>query len=168
MANNLQQKMSTPVQGPVVRLCNPEVFIWDRMKVTPLRVWLKWSELRLWRIRPHGSEEGCCWLLLLQRLHERRQCPFLPPGWAHPALLALRRGHLLSPGAPLGAARPAPLETTAGQFHPEVQREPGRPAHSAAPVRGGKRGWDQGGRAETPLGLFWCFLLCGHRRLHNW
>lgn len=160
-------EISTPVQGLIVMLCNPKVFIWDRMEVTPLRGWLKWSALLLWRIRPHGSEEGCCWLLL-QSLHERRQCPFLPPGWAHPALLALRCGHLLSPGAPLWVACPSPLETTAGQFHPEIQGEPGRLANSTAPVRGGKRGWNQGGHTKTSLGLFWCFLLCGHCGLHNW
>ena len=116
----------------------------------------------------HGSEEGCWWLLLPQGAHERRQCPFLPAGRAHPALPVVRGGHLLSPGAPLRTARPPPLEAAAGQLHPEIQGQPGRPAHPAASVRGGERRWDQGGRLEASLGLLWSVLLRGHGGLHYW
>lgn len=116
----------------------------------------------------HGSEEGCWWLLLPQGTHEWRQRPFLPAGWAHPALLVVRGSHLLSPGAPLRAPRPPPLEAAAGQLHPAIQGQPRGPAHSAAPVRGGKRSRDQSGHFEAPLGLFWSFLLCGHGGLHYW
>lgn len=116
----------------------------------------------------HGSEEGCWGLLLPQGAHERRQRPFLPAGRAHPALPVVRGGHLLSPGTPLRAACPPPLEAAAGQLHTEVQGQPGRPAHPAASVWGGERRWDQGGRVEASLGLLWSLLLRGHGGLHYW
>lgn len=116
----------------------------------------------------HGPEEGRRWLLLPQGARERRQRPVLPAGRAHPGLLAVWSGHLLSAGTPLWAARTPPLETAAGQLHPQVQGQLGGPAHPAASVRGGERSRDQSGHAEAPLGLFWSFLLCWYSGLHYW
>lgn len=124
----------------------------------------------------HGSEEGCVQrrrrcrllLLLLQGAHERRQRPLLPAGRPDTALLAVRRRHFLGSGVSVRGASAAPVEAAAGELHPAVQGQPGRPAHAAAAVRGRQWGWHQSGRTQAPLGLFWGVLLCWHCGLHHW